>query len=572
MTSNKEQLVSFPKSPTGIPGLDEITEGGLPKGRPTLVCGGAGCGKTLFAMEFLVNGIHEYNELGVFMAFEETKEELAANVASLGFDLERLIGEKKLKIDFVHVERSEIEETGEYDLEGLFIRLGYAIDSIGAKRVVLDTIESLFSGLNNQAILRAELRRLFRWLKDRGVTVVITGERGEASLTRQGLEEYVSDCVILLDHRIIDQISTRRLRIVKYRGSSHGTNEYPFLIDKEGISVLPITSLKLEHDVSNEVISSGISGLDDMFSKKGFYKGTSILITGTAGTAKTSIAAYLAYETCRRGEKCLYFAFEESPKQLIRNMKSIGLDLESSVEKGLLQIISSRPTVNGLEMHLLEIHKKVEKFKPSVVVIDPITNLLSAGAMNDVRGMLTRLIDFLKVNQITAMFTGLVTPKEGLMEYTEEGISSLVDTWIFVQDLMGDSERNRGISILKSRGMGHSNQVREFLITNRGIILLDVHLGPNGVLIGSARHSHTLQERVAIQSGQNEVERKNRELERKRKILEANISKLQTEFESTEEELRIISSQERTIQEALAKGRAEIMQAPNNFNPPQENK
>ncbi|HYG39720.1 MAG TPA: circadian clock protein KaiC [Cytophagales bacterium] len=570
MNNNKRQSISknftFPKAMTGIPGMDEITEGGLPKGRPTLICGGAGCGKTLFAIEFLVNGITEFGEPGVFMAFEETKEELTANVASLGFDLEQLEREKRLKIDHVHVERSEIEETGEYDLEGLFIRLGYAIDSIGAKRVVLDTIESLFSGLNNQAILRAEIRRLFRWLKDKGVTVVITGERGEASLTRQGLEEYVSDCVILLDHRIIDQISTRRLRIVKYRGSAHGTNEYPFLIDQDGISVLPITSLRLEHEVSNEIISSGIQGLDEMFSKGGFYRGTSTLVTGTAGTAKTTIGSYFAYETCKRGERCVLFAFEESPKQLVRNMQSIGLDLQPAIDKGLLQILSSRPTVHGLEMHLLEIHKKIEEFKPSVVIIDPITNLLAAGSLNDVRGMLTRLIDFLKVNQISALFTGLVTPRGGVMEYTEEGISSLMDTWIFVQDLMGDAERNRGISILKSRGMGHSNQVREFLITNNGIKLLDVHLGPNGVLIGSARLSHTLQEKVIIKSGQNEVERKNRELERKRRILEANIAKLQTEFESTEEELKIINSEEKSIQEALAKGRAEIVQSPHNFN------
>ncbi|HEY9833381.1 MAG TPA: circadian clock protein KaiC, partial [Stenomitos sp.] len=272
------------KCPTGIQGLDEITAGGLPLGRPTLVCGTAGCGKTLMGMEFLIRGALEYDEPGVFMAFEETAEELTQNVASLGWDLEQLTAEEKIAIDYVHVDPNEIEETGEYNLEALFIRLGYAIDSIQAKRVVLDTIEVLFAGLANASIVRAELRRLFRWLKTKGVTAIITGEKGENSLTRHGLEEYVSDCVIRLEQRIQDEVSTRRLQIVKYRGSAHSSNEYPFLIDQNGISVLPITSVGLDHDISMERISTGIERLDTMLGGKGYFRGSSILITGTAGT------------------------------------------------------------------------------------------------------------------------------------------------------------------------------------------------------------------------------------------------------------------------------------------------
>jgi circadian clock protein KaiC len=536
---------SLPKVLTGIDGLDEITEGGLPKGRPTLICGGAGCGKTLMAMEFLIKGATEYNEPGVFLAFEETGEELAANVASLGFEVKELIAKKKLKVDYVRVERSEIEETGEYDLEGLFIRLGYAIDSIGAKRVVLDTIESLFSGLSNQSILRAELRRLFRWLKDKGVTAVITGERGDSSLTRQGLEEYVSDCVILLDNRIIDQISTRRLRIVKYRGTTHGMNEYPFLIDEEGISVLPITSLSLDHEVSNEFISSGVKGLDDMLGGKGFYRGSSVLFTGTAGTAKTTFMASFALAASKRQERCLYFSFEESQNQLLRNMKQVGLNLEPSIKKGNLKIHSARPTLNGLEMHLVTIHKLIKQFKPDVVVIDPISNLISVGGLHEVRGMLTRLIDFLKVKKITAVFTALTIPNGNSLELTEEGISSLVDTWILVRDVEGIGERNRGIFVVKARGMRHSNQVREFIITDNGIKLLDVNIGPAGILTGSARRAYEMELNSNAVAEKNEAGRKERELERKRKILESNIQNMRIEFESIEEGLKQIGQEKK---------------------------
>ncbi len=542
----------FPKTPTGVDGLDEITEGGFPQGRPILICGGAGCGKTLLSMQFLIKGITEYNEPGVFMSFEEPSDDLTLNVKSLGFDLEQLKKDKKLVVDHVRVERSEIEEAGEYDLDGLFIRLGHAIDSIKATRVVLDTIESLFAGLDNQAILRAELRRLFHWLKTKGVTAIITGERGEATLTRQGLEEYVSDCVIVLDHRVIEQVSTRRLRIVKHRGSTHGTNEYPFLIDEDGISVLPITSLKLDNEVSSDVISTGVPGLNDMFNGGGFYRGSNILVSGTAGTAKTTIASYFANQQCENKERTIYFAFEESPQQLVRNMKSIGIDLEKHINDGLLQIHSSRPSLNGLELHLLTLRKLIKEFKPTTIVIDPISNLISVGSEHEVRSMLVRLIDMLKAHNITALFTSLNKQTENFRpDLAEESVSSLVDTWITVRDMEGIGERNRGIFIVKARGMGHSNQVREFVITNKGIELLDVELGPQGILTGTARQSHQFKKTISNIKLQNEISRKDREIERKRKVLEANIEALKNEFESAEEELSILKATEE-LQEKLS--------------------
>jgi circadian clock protein KaiC len=478
-------MQAIKKTPSGIKGLDEITGGGLPTGRPTLLCGGPGCGKTLFSMEFLVRGATRFGEKGVFIAFEERTAELEENVASLGFDLAGLQKQKKVIIDHIHIARNEIEETGEYDLEGLFIRLSHAIDSIGAKRVVLDTIENLFAGLKDQAIVRAELRRLFGWLKDKKVTALITAEKGEGSLTRFGLEEYVSDCVILLDHRVIEQVSTRRLRIIKYRGTTHGTNEYPFVIDSQGISVLPITSLRLQKNVSTSRVSSGIPSLDAMMSNKGFYRGSSILVSGTSGTGKSSIAAHFVDAACKRGEKAIFFAFEESPKQIIRNMKSIGLDLEKFTDKGLLQFHSSHPTEFGLEMHLVKIQHLVNEFKPKIVVIDPITNMVSVGMVREVKAMLMRIIDFLASEGITVMCTALTM--QSAVDQADEGISSLVDTWIQVRDLEMNGERNKGLYILKSRGMAHSNQVREFVITSEGIQLVDIFLGPEGVLTGSAR-------------------------------------------------------------------------------------
>lgn len=545
------------KTQTGISGLDEITGGGLPAGRATLVAGDAGCGKTLLSLEFIVKGALKYKEPGVFVAFEEKTEELAANVASLGFDLNQLQKNKMIKLDHVHIEKSEIEETGEYDLDGLFIRLGYAIDSIGAKRVVLDTIENLFSGLNNQGILRAELRRLFHWLKDKGVTAIITAERGEGSLTRQGIEEYVSDCVILLDHRVINQISTRRLRVVKYRGSIHGTNEYPFLIDDDGISVLPVTALKLDKEITTGRISSGILALDNMLGGKGFFKGSSILVSGTAGTGKTSIAAYFANQACNDGKKCIYFAFEESPRQIVRNMKSIGMDLQKHQKDGLLLFHASRPTLYGLEMHLVAIYKMIKNFKPEVVILDPITNLITIGSVSEVKSMLIRLIDFLQDEQITVLFTAL-TLNTIVSEQTDEGVSSLVDAWLLVRDIEFNGERNRGMYIMKSRGMKHSNQVREFVITDQGLDLVEVYLGPDGILTGSAREAQIIREETGVALHDYAITAKDREISRKRKVLEAKISSLQTEFESVEEELNKIYLQEELKKEVTEKTRQEI--------------
>jgi len=460
------------KTPTGIRGLDEITRGGFPTGRPTLVCGGPGSGKTLLALTFLVNGAVQFDEPGVLLTFEENGDEIANDVASLGFDLPDLIRAGKLVVDYVRVERSEIQETGEYDLEGLFVRLNHAIESTGAKRVVLDTIESLFAGLSNDGILRAELRRLFRWLKDKGVTAVITGERGEGRLTRQGLEEYVSDAVVLLDHRVHDQVSTRRLRVVKYRGSYHGTNEYPFLINADGISVLPVSSLALVHDAPLDRISTGVAALDDMLSGTGYYRGSTILVSGTAGTGKTSLAAHFLDAACRRGERCLCFLFEESPKQLIRNMRSIGIDLEPWVATGVLKFHADRPSRYGLETHLVTIHQVVADFAPTVTVLDPVTNLMTVGTSSDVQAMLTRMIDYLKTENITALLTSL-TPGKTDIERTETTISSLMDTWLLLaNDEVGGVHR-RGLYVLKSRGMAHSNEVREFALTDHGLQVLD---------------------------------------------------------------------------------------------------
>ncbi len=536
------------KAPTGVLGLDEITAGGLPAGRPTLICGSAGCGKTLMAMEFLVRGATEFGEPGVFVSFEEGAEELTENVRSLGFDLDDLVAREKLIIEYIHVERSEIEETGEYDLEGLFIRLGFAIDSIGAKRVVLDTLEVLFGGLQNESILRAELRRLFRFLKDKGVTAVITGERGDGALTRHGLEEYVSDCVILLDHRITDQLATRRLRVVKYRGSIHGTNEYPFLIDERGIEVLPVTSLALEHEVSTERVSSGVEGLDEMLEGQGYYRGSSVLLSGRAGTGKTSLACHFADAACARGERCLYFAFEESRNQVVRNMRSIGVDLEPWVDQGRLVFHAARPTLHGLERHLVTMYKLVRDFRPSVVVIDPITNFLAVGTPEDVKAMLLRLIDFLKINQITSLFTSL-THAGGHVEQNDVGISSLMDTWLLLRENELSGERNRTLYVLKSRGMPHSNQLREVLLTRQGIRLVDVYLGPNGALTGAARLAQEAQERAEAMARQQEIERHQRELDRKREAMEARIAALRLEFEAEQEEVQRRIRQEQAREE-----------------------
>ena len=550
---------SLSKTPTGIQGLDEITGGGLPSGRPTLVSGGAGSGKTLFGLEFLVRGATQYDEPGVFMSFEETVPDLSRNAASLGFDLNRLVAEKKLFVDHVQISRSETGETGEYDLDGLFIRIADAAQRVGARRIVLDTLEVLFGELPNPNILRAEIRRLFAWLKGRGLTTVVTAERDRPDkLTRHGIEEFVSDCVIVLDHRIRDEVSTRRLRVVKYRGSTHGTNEYPFLIDAHGISVLPISSLGLDHAASTTRISTGIERLDGMMGGKGFFRGSSILMSGTSGTGKTSVAAHFVDAACRRGERCLYFAFEESPRQIVRNMRSIGIDLEPWLSKGLLQFHAARPTYAGLEEVLLVTHKHIASFQPACVVVDPITNLLTVSTLHEVRSMLTRLIDFLKTQEITALFASL-TAVGGYLEAHEADISSLMDTWLLLQAIEVGGERNRALYVLKSRGMDHSNQIREFTLTNHGIRLLDVYLGPDGVLTGSARVSQEGREKAAGTSRRQQLEGQGRKLERKREIFEARMTMLRAEFEVEEELIQQNISESKLLDKELLHDRGQML-------------
>jgi circadian clock protein KaiC len=536
-TNIQPTTISLRKSPTGIQGLDEVLNGGIPEGRPTLLCGGPGCGKTLIASLFLVHGALEYDEPGVFIAFEETEKELVSNLASLDIDMQDLIDRQKILIDYIHLDRSEIEETGEYDLDGLFIRLASAIESVGAKRVVLDTIESIFTSFSNETILRSELRRLFRWLKARGVTAIITAERGDGSLTRNGLEEYVSDCVILLDHRLRDGIANRLLWVVKYRGSNHGNDEYPFLIDEKGIWMMPITSINLDYPVSREFISTSIPRLDTMLDGKGYYRGSSILISGTAGTGKTSLALSLADDTCRRGESCLYFAFEESPDQIIRNMRSVDIDLERWIQQGLLHFSAMRPSLQGIEMHLLSIQKLIREINPNVVVIDPINNLTEIASSTEVKSMLVRMIDFLKMHKVTALFTSL-TEGGANDETTDVGVSSLMDTWILLKGIEHSGERDRVLYVLKSRGMAHSNQVREFRLTDQGLDLTDVYVGSGGVLTGTARLNQEAIDKEAAAQRKLEVERLKRELERKRRMLQAQIANLQDQFEAEVDELQ----------------------------------
>jgi len=513
---------TLPKAPTGISGLDEVTGGGLPRGRPTLICGPAGCGKTLFAMEFLVRGFSEFDEPGVFVAFEETADDLVANVASLGFDLAKAEADGQLVLDHIHVARGEMEETGDWDLEGLFLRLGAAIDAIGAKRVVIDTIETLFGTFSNTSILHSELQRLFGWLKDRGVTAIITGERGDGTLTRHGIEEYVSDCVIVLDHRVNEQTSTRRLRILKYRGSLHGTNEYPFLIGETGISVLPITTPGLLHSVSSERMSTGVARLDSMLGDGGFYKGSTILVNGTAGTGKSTLAAQFCDAMCRRGDRAMYFAFEESEAEIVRNMSSVGIDLKQWVDAGLLRFRCFRPSILGLEAHLFSMQKHVTEFNPAVVVKDPVSHLLRIATGADVSEMLIRQVDFLKMRGVTALFTSLDADQQ---------IASLADTWLLLKTMEGNGELNRLLYVLKSRGMAHSNQIREFLLTSDGIELADVYVGPQGVLTGSARQAQEAQERNDGTARLDDLEQRRSNLERRREAVEAQTAALWRDFE-----------------------------------------
>lgn len=546
---------TLPKTPTGIGGLDELTYGGLPAGRSTLLCGAAGCGKTLLATTFLVNGARQYNENGVFMSFEERAADLEQNVASLGYGLAELVAQRKIVIDHVHIERAEIEESGDYDLEGLFVRLNHAIDSVGAKRVVLDTIEALFSGFTDKLILRAELRRLFGWLKDKGVTAIITGERGEGQLTRYGIEEYVSDCVILLDHRVIEQITTRRLRVVKYRGSAHGTNEYPFLIDERGISVMPITSAGLAHKVSQEAVSTGIPQLDAMLGRGGYFRGSSVLISGLAGTGKTTFGAAFIDAACRRGERALLFTFEESRDQIVRNMDSVGILLGAHLDAGLLRFEASRPSLFGFEMHLARMYRDIEEFAPDVVVVDPISAF--RGPPQEVHATLVRLADLCKTRGVTSIFTSLASTNT-MVDENDRSVSSLMDTWIELKDHESNGERNRVLGLLKSRGMSHSKQVREYEITNNGIKLIDAYIGSEGVLTGAARLSQEARERDASRRRTQEIERRRREIARRRESVERQIADLQAGLEAEEAEMKMIVEQGETREAISADDRTRM--------------
>jgi circadian clock protein KaiC len=550
-------LIEIKKSPTGIEGFDELTLGGLPSGRPTLVCGSAGCGKTLFASTFLLNGAREFDEPGLFVTFEERPVDIVSNVASLGFGMEELIAERKIMIEHIAVDPAELAEIGDYDLEGLFLRLELAIDEIGAKRIVLDTIESLFSAFTNPAILRAEIRRLFDWLKDKGMTTVITGERGDGSLTRQGLEEYVSDCVLLLDHRVHNQVSTRRLRIVKYRGTAHGTNEYPFLIDSDGFSVLPVSSLGLNHKVSEERIQSGVPDLDDMLVGGGFYRGSSVLISGVAGSGKSSLSACFAAAACAAGEKALYFSFEESAEQTIRNMRSIGIDLKLWMDGDKFRHIAARPTFYSLEMHLAVMLREVTRFKPTLVVVDPISAFIGNADQLEVQAMMLRMVDFLKSRGVTGVFTHL-THGQGDVAETDVGLSSLMDAWILLLNRESSGEFNRELYLLKARGTAHSNQVREFLLSSDGIRLVPPYIGEGRALTGSARRIQEAQDRRREFERAVETERKQAEISKRRQRMKAEIDALHAELEADERELERIRRDEENFEAQAERDRLEM--------------
>jgi len=521
---------------SGIDGLDAIAHGGLPAGRTTLLAGGAGCGKTLFALTYLIEGALRFDEPGVFVTFEEGADELVQNIASLGYDLRRLRDSGKVAVEHIQFEPRELAEAGEYDLEGLFIRIGHAIDGVKAKRVVLDTIEVLLGGLTNTALVRSELQRLFRWLKKKGVTAMITAERGQGALTRSGLEEYVSDCVILLDQRVEQEIATRRLRVVKYRGSAHGTNEYPFIIDEEGISVFPVTTLQLNQPASGERMPTGIAHLDTMLGGHGFFRGSSVLISGTSGAGKSTFCAAIAEAACKRGECAVYITFEESPDQMIRNMRSVGIDLARCQAENRVRFHAARPTLQGLDTHLAVIEREISRSSPALVVIDPITALLNIGTEIQVHAMLLRTVDLLKSRGITAMFTSLDRPG-GRSNRIDGLVSSLIDTWIALSDSIEGGESNRTLFIRKSRGMAHSNQIREFLMTKDGIHLREPYLGPRGALMGSARLAQEAKDAAAALARQQEIEKRRRELERKRTELEHQVAALQRQFRADEEAL-----------------------------------
>ncbi|MDR3478719.1 MAG: circadian clock protein KaiC [Gammaproteobacteria bacterium] len=558
-TKKTKAPVMLQKCLTGITGLDEITFGGLPKYRSTLVSGGAGSGKTMLGMEFLIRGAALYKEPGLFVAFEETQEELTQNIGSLGFNIKELIKNHLLVIDHIQINRSEFAETGSYNLDGLFIRLGCAIAQYKIKRVVLDTLEILFSNIANELMLRSELQRLFRWFKEKKITVLVTAEKGQNAISRYGLEEYVADCVILLDNRMDDQVSTRRLRIAKYRGSSHGANEYPFIINEGGFTVTAITSITLNYKASTKRISSGLKQLDTMLDGKGFYEGSSILISGPAGIGKSSFAATFAYNSCKEGKKAYYFAFEESVEQIVRNMKSIGIHLEPLIKKDLLRFHAINPNSAGLEAHMHDIQKLVNEFNPSVVIIDPVTNLKTIGNINQVQDVLALLVSYFKSKKITVMFTSLVTEQKGI-EYTKtnEGISSSMDVWIYLQYINSDGERNRAISILKSRGMAHSNQLREIIISKNGVRLEEVYVGTEKVLTGSARLIQATKLEIENSDKESDIKYKERQIQIRHKKLEAEIAALHEMLEGAKDEITSLNQQKERTYNLIAESRAKI--------------
>lgn len=547
------------KCPTGIEGLDTITNGGLPRNRLTLICGGAGSGKTSLGVEFLVQGIIKYNEPGLLITFEEKPQEIIENAASIGFDLEDLINKKKLFIEYIEVQEEEIAQSGDYTLEGLFIRFEQIVTSIAIKRVSLDTLDSIFATLGNTLILRAEIYRLFSWLKQKNITSLVTAEAGINTLSRNGLEEYISDCVISLRTNIVSEVLTRLLRIVKYRGSKHGTNEYPFLITDSGINLFPITSNYLNNIVSTEFVSTGVKELDEMMDNKGYYQGSTVLITGTAGTGKTSLASIFSNSICQKGERCIYFTFEEMINQILRNMSSINLNLQQWIDKDLLKFYAYRSSIYGLETHLLTIQNLIKQFKPQAVIIDPINNFELIGTELEIKSMMTRLIDFLKAQQITALFTSLTTainPKE----HAEVGISSLIDSWLVLQNLEYAGERTRGITIVKSRGIAHSNQIREFIITSNGVKLEKIYVGPNGILTGSARLDQEEQENLQFLLQEKETLRRKKLLEHKKATLEAKIMALKSEFDADTEEIESLIMKEEIQNKGILETRSTMAQ------------
>ncbi|WP_240236172.1 circadian clock protein KaiC [Nocardioides sp. CFH 31398] len=516
------------KAATGIEGFDDITFGGLPRARATIVTGAAGSGKSMFGVEFLAQGARAYGEPGVLLSFEETADELVANAASIGVDLRAMADEGTLVVDSAAGDLDDLVQSGAFDLEGLLLRLAAAIDAVGARRVVLDTVETLFSTLPDETTVRREFARLLRWLKERDLTVVVTAERGQQGrLTRHGIEEYVSDCVVVLDHRVEDEVATRRMRVAKYRGSPHGTNEFPFLISGRGLVVMPLHHDELT-EVSEERVSLGIPELDTMVGG-GVFRGSTIMISGSAGTGKTSIAACAADAACRRGEKALFLSFEEPSGQVVRNMRSIGLDLQHWIDKGLLVVQHMRPAITGLEAHLASLHMILDEHPAEVVVLDAVASLSRGVASYASASAVARDIAMLRLRGATTVLTALAGTHDD--PHTDVSASSLVDAWLLVRNVENDGERNRLLMTIKNRGSFHSNQVREFLLTDDGPRLVDVFVGPDGVLTGSAREQQEARDASTEDARRRDQERRRASIERRREEVEAQIATLRRQLE-----------------------------------------